>query len=229
MTEVIQIDKSTWRIEDQYVRFFLVEGNDQAVLIDSGISTPNAREVAAKLTDKPIMLVNTHGDGDHVSGTGAFDKIYMSSDDYYNCGLDKRFPATSLSRLRDKDIIELGERKLEIIEIPGHTKGSIAILDIQKRRLFSGDTVQSGHIFMFGGHRSPALFEESLNKLIAFQDRYDVILPSHDRPELPSDYSEKVLESWREVMSGRVSSTDVELHGVMVKSYDAEHCGFFCE
>ena len=39
------------------------------------------------------------------------------------------------------DIIDLGDRPLKIIDIPGHTPGSIAILDVKNRVLISGDSV----------------------------------------------------------------------------------------
>ena len=36
MPEIIQINKTTWRFEDGFVRFFLLEGADKAVMIDAG-------------------------------------------------------------------------------------------------------------------------------------------------------------------------------------------------
>lgn len=36
------------------------------------------------------------------------------------------------------DVIDLGNRPLEIIELPGHTPGSIGILDVKTRALFAG-------------------------------------------------------------------------------------------
>ena len=52
------------------------------------------------------------------------------------------------------DIIDLGERKLEVIHVPGHTPGSITLLDREERCLIGGDPVQiDGEIYMFGLHR----------------------------------------------------------------------------
>ena len=56
--------------------------------------------------------------------------------------------------LKEKDLIEIGDYCFEVIEIPGHTYGSIAFLDIQKKLLIVGDTVQLGPIYMFGEHRN---------------------------------------------------------------------------
>lgn len=229
MQEIIQIDNKTWRIEDTYVRFFLIAGEEKAVLLDSGINCANARKIAESLTDLPIMLINTHGDGDHVSGTGDFDEVHMAPQDYYNKEMDKLFPETKLVELNDGDVIDLGGRRLEVIAIPGHTKGSIAILDVTNRYLFSGDSVQSGFIFMFGDHRNPEDFEDSLIKLEGEKNRFDLIFPSHDNPELKPEYIEKVLKSWREVRDGMVEYEIVNLHGSDVKAYATSNCGFYCD
>ena len=51
MAEIIEINDNTWRFEDDSVRFFLLCGNERAALVDTGMNTPNAREMAEKLTD----------------------------------------------------------------------------------------------------------------------------------------------------------------------------------
>ena len=228
MAEIVQIDECTWRIEDDFVRFFLLEGSDLAVLIDSGANCLNAKDIAESLTTLPIMLINTHGDGDHTSGTAAFEEIHMNLADYVNQKLAEKFPNTVLCPTTDGDEIELGGRKLRIIDIPGHTKGSIAILDTGRRMIFTGDSIQKGHIFMFGNHRAPEQFADALKTIISYADEYDEIVASHDEPILPADYAGKVLEAWERVVRGDVSYESVDMFGTSVKSYTTEVCGFFC-
>lgn len=105
------------------------------------------------------MLLNTHGDGDHTSGTAGFSEIYIHALDYLKCEIGTRFPKTALAEIKDGDVIDLGDRSLKIIHIPGHTSGSVAILDVKKRVLFAGDSVQKGHIYMFGSKREPDKFD----------------------------------------------------------------------
>lgn len=229
MAEIIKIDSGTWRIEDGFVRFFLLEGADKAVMIDSGMNCPDAAEIAKSLTDKPVMLLNTHGDGDHTSGTAGFSQIYMHALDYTNCGVSARYPETSLVEVNDSDLIELGDRTLKIIHIPGHTKGSIAILDVKNRVLYAGDSVQKGHIYMFGDKRQPEKYVESLEKLIAMGDEYDFVYASHDECILPGDYAKKVKAAWQQVVNGEIDFELIELFGQKVKSYTAEFCGFFVD
>ena len=67
MSETIKINDNTWRFEDDGVRFFLFCGSEKAALIDSGMKTPDALELARGLTALPIIMINTHADPDHIS------------------------------------------------------------------------------------------------------------------------------------------------------------------
>ena len=227
MAEVIQINANTWRFEDDFVRFFLLEGEKQAVMIDSGMNCPDALLQAKKLTDKAIILLNTHGDGDHTSGTASFQEIYMHSLDYTGCELDIMYPDTKLHAVNDGELIDLGGRTLKIIHIPGHTKGSIAILDVNNRALIAGDSVQKGHIYMFGDKREPQKYADSLDKLIAMESEYDVIYASHDEFSVPVGYARKVKEAWLQVQKNELPFEEIDLWGNKVKSYTGADCGFF--
>lgn len=229
MAEIIKMNAHTWRFEDGFVRFFLLEGDDKAALIDSGMNCPNAAELARTLTDKPIILINTHGDGDHTSGTGTFSEIHMHAADYINCEVAKRYPNTALAEIKDGDVIDLGNRPLEMIHIPGHTFGSIAILDENNRTLYAGDSVQKGHIYMFGDKRSPEQYGASLDRLLAMENRYDCIYASHDEPLLPADYTAKVKNAWEQVQKGEASYEWIEMFGNKVRSYTTSDCGFFMQ
>lgn len=227
MADIIKVNDNTWRIEDGFVRFFLLVGNNKAVMIDSGCFCPNAKGIGESLTGLPIILLNTHGDGDHTSGTAAFDEIYIHKEDYESRNMKEIYTNTKLVEVHDKDIIDLGGRILEIIEIPGHTKGSVAILDVNNRTLYAGDSVQDGNIYMFGPHRDPSSYKDSLNKLINISDRYDTVIGSHGTPELTKDYVSKVLSGWEAVLKGTITPEDVNLHGADTKLYATEYCGFY--
>lgn len=229
MAEIVRIDENTWRFEDGFVRFFLLVGENEAAMIDSGANCPNALELARTLTDKPIMLINTHCDGDHTSGTADFAEIHVHPADYQLLGGAEKFPDTAPVWINDGDEIELGNRPLKIIYIPGHTAGSVAILDKKKRVLYSGDSVQKGHIFMFGKHREPEKFEVSLEKLVSLRPLYDCIYAAHDEFMVDGDYAAKVLDAWRRVRKGEVGFEMIDMFGNQVKSYTTQACGFFTE
>ena len=75
--QIIQINKNTWRIEEEGVRFFLLTGTEKALLIDSGMAVHNAKDIAETLTDLPVSLLNTHADMDHIGSNGQFASFYM--------------------------------------------------------------------------------------------------------------------------------------------------------
>ena len=122
MCEIIQIREDTWRIEDGGVRFFVLTGKECAIMIDSGMNTPNAKEIAESITKLPLTLLNTHVDVDHVSGNVSFEIVMMGEKEealYRSKG-----GANQVIPLKHGDVIELGERPLRIIDLPGHTPGS---------------------------------------------------------------------------------------------------------
>ena len=229
MTEMIRINDTTWRIENGFVRMFLLAGSEKALLIDTGASCPEAKELAESLTDKPVSLLYTHADGDHTSGTAAFAEYMMHPADYENCNMAAKFPENVLIPVYGGEVIDLGGRQISLVHIPGHTQGSIAIIDDNTRALISGDSVQDGHIYMFGAHRRPAEFAAAMDKLIAVEDRFDVIWPSHGAPELPAGHVRKVAAAWKKVQNGEITPHEQDMHGNTVLAYDAGDCGFYCD
>ena len=137
----VRIDDTTYSIEDGFVRCFLIIGGERALLVDSGVSGDGALDVARSLTFLPIELVNTHADRDHIAGHTSFGHFMMhpaEAANYYNVNGGKG----DFTPLEDGQVLELGGRRIEVVLIPGHTPGSIALLDEDRRMLFPGDSVQ---------------------------------------------------------------------------------------
>ena len=57
MADVIKINENTWRFEDDGVRFFLLCGTEKAALIDSGMNTPDARNLDSSASN--IIIKST--------------------------------------------------------------------------------------------------------------------------------------------------------------------------
>ena len=53
--DIIKMSKNSWRIEDEGGRFFLLAGDEKALLIDSGMTIHNAKEIAQQLVSLPIL------------------------------------------------------------------------------------------------------------------------------------------------------------------------------
>lgn len=226
--ETIQINENTWRFEDSGVRFFLLAGAKKALLIDSGMQVRNAKEIAESLVDVPVELLNTHADIDHVGSNGEFDSFYMNpaeASNYYNT--QKR--TGTIIPVTDGDVIDLGGRELEIITIPGHTPGSIAVLDKNNRVLISGDPIQDGNIFMFGVQREMHAYLLSLEKLESYRDRFDTIYPSHGSFPVKPKLIDALHEGAERILAGEAEGSDAEFHGMKIKRYDVGVAGFLCD
>lgn len=224
---ILEIDKQTWRFEEEGVRFFLLAGNRKALLIDSGMQVHNARELAEKLTDLPIELINTHCDMDHIASNCEFSVVYMNPAETVNYAAAVK--SSDIIPVRDGQQIDLGDRILEVIEIPGHTPGSIALLDRGRRVLFSGDTVQDGQIFLFGPMRSIPSFCHSLKRLEAMMDRFDTVYPSHG--SFPADPSliSGLVRDVQKLEAGKLEWEPGSFMGTPLKKYKAQNAVFLCD
>lgn len=226
--KVSRIDESTWEFCEETVRFFLLAGTERALLIDSGMTTEKVRELAEEKTSLPLLLLNTHGDIDHVGCNDEFESFYMNPAEcahYYHgakaCG--KVVPVW------DGDVLDLGDRPLTILTIPGHTPGSIAVLDEKNRRIFTGDPVQDGRIFMFGPHREMNAYRFSLLKLWEKADRFDEIYPSHGTCPVKPPLIMELYEAAGKVLAGQVPGSSEVVFGTPITAYDAGPAVFLCD
>lgn len=136
--------------------FYLIEGKNKAVVIDTGMGEGNVKQLAAAFLsdpEKPIELAVTHYHGDHMMHADQFDVIYLhqADIDLLHTVYDKQIGADAvedlLRRIRplhENDIIDLGDNKLRVLEAAGHTPGSVVFVDEAHKLLFFGDAIGSG-------------------------------------------------------------------------------------
>ena len=226
--EIIRINENSWRIEDSGVRFFLLVGTEKALLIDTGMTVPSARDIAEKLTDLPVFLLNTHADRDHIGSNEQFEEFYMSPVEepvYRRSG-----KAGKIIPVAEGDSIDLGGRELQIIDIPGHTPGSIAVLDVKNRVLISGDPIQEhGRIYMFADHRNMNNYIRSLEHLEKYMDQFDEIWPSHAGFPVSPDAIQKLHDGAQAILEGKIPGKEAEVHGNHIVEYDLGFCTMLCD
>lgn len=170
-------------IDDGEVREFLILGTTEALLIDTGFENSALKAKIQEITALPIKVIVSHGDKDHCGGLTQFDECYLHKEDVSLIDCDIK-----INEIKEGDFFVAGEYKFEVIAIPGHSYGSIALLDRNKKLLLSGDSVQTGPIYMFGGHRNLDLYLQSLKKLLTYQDDITTIIPSHNDYPLTKEY-----------------------------------------
>ena len=222
--EIVKINDTTWRMEDGMVRFFLLTGTERALLIDSGMMTHDAKDIAERLTKLPVSLLNTHSDGDHTGSNAQFAKVYMhpAEESLYR----SKGGTAEILPVRGGDVIDLGGRPLEIIEMPGHTPGSITVLDVNARVLVGGDPVQNGRIYMFGNHRSMRNYNCSMKLLAERIGDFDEVWPSHSSIPVKPDLIPRLIAGSEAILKGAASYTIEEMRGMKIRVYDMGYATF---
>lgn len=171
-----------------------VRGRDLDLVIDTGNGIASLRSAMADLLDRPILAVATHGHVDHAGGHHEFadraihpaEASALEGDEVANLApalrdhaepltalpadgwsLDaftvKAAPATRL--LAEGDRIDLGGRALTVLHLPGHSPGSIALLDEREGLLFSGDAIYDGELLDDLPRSDVAAYEQTMMRL----------------------------------------------------------------
>ncbi|MHC1740378.1 MAG: MBL fold metallo-hydrolase [Anaerolineaceae bacterium] len=90
--------------------------------------------------------------------------------------------------LSDGMRLDLGGRTLEVIATPGHTPGSVCLLDVERRWIYTGDTCCAMGVLLMFDHSCPVeTFRDSILRLNAESSRFDKNWPAHH--ELPLDHT----------------------------------------
>jgi len=215
---------NTWLIQGDGSNSYLVVGDKCGVLIDTGFATENIQVYAQTLTDKPVkMAANTHGHFDHTGGNGWFERAYMSAKALEIATIP--YPSKALldypldylvTIVGDGDKIDLGNRALEVIEIPAHAPSSVAFLDRKERIMFTGDEV-GDHVMLVWMQDEPQptieQHAQNMEKLLKHRKEFSFICAGHDQvmgdPSLIEDY----VEHDRRIMSGIAGSSWVPRAG----------------
>jgi len=171
-----------------------VRGRDKDLLIDSGMGIRPLAPAIAVITERPILAVASHGHVDHIGGHHEFpdravhraeaqtlatpDRRNTIADPYLT---DEMFvgappagfvvetycvrPAPVARLLAEGDVIDLGDRVLEVLHLPGHSPGSIALWEATTGILFSGDTVYDGPLIDDFHHSVVSDYVASMERL----------------------------------------------------------------
>ena len=133
----------------------------------------------------------------------------MIREEYLPKGFDRKsyriHPFRIDKHVADGDCIDLGlGREISVVFTPGHTPDSIALLDLTERLLFVGDTFYQGPIFLYRPETNLDDYVRSLKKLVAIIDNssIDLVVPSHNIPNVHPDLLRKALGAIDEVLTG---------------------------
>lgn len=150
------VKPGVWFFNDYYdASYYMVEGRDKVLLIDTGMGESPIMPLIRTLTDKPVELAVTHIHGDHMLHADEFDKIYIGEADrplLPEC-ISVMMPGLQLDEdkicwLKGGEVFDLGGTEVEAIPLPGHTPGSMVFADRKHKCLFTGDAIGSGIIVL---------------------------------------------------------------------------------
>ncbi len=164
-----QAREGTWFINfmNGSENIYLLEGSEKALLIDTGWGTGNLKACVSKLTNKPLMVVNTHFHPDHASGNGEFEEVFLGAgytidEPSLGSGLGpfdiSRLPHPDYKKtiLHDGDVIDLGGRSIRVVEArPAHCNSSLFFVDETENLIFTGDEIESAQTMMYDNSHNP--------------------------------------------------------------------------
>lgn len=150
-----------------------VRGRDRDLLVDSGMGVVSLRAQVALLAGRPLLAVASHTHFDHIGNhhefaeravhraeapllaapdrAGTLAERYVSDEIFtllppppYASAAYAVAPAPATRLLEEGDAIDLGDRRFEVLHLPGHSPGSIGLWEAATGILFSGDAIYDG-------------------------------------------------------------------------------------
>jgi glyoxylase-like metal-dependent hydrolase (beta-lactamase superfamily II) len=193
-SEDISLITETWIADWLRCNIWHVKGKTHDLLIDTGMGVRPLKAEISKLSDRPIICVSSHCHFDHIGGAHEFDcRMGHSAEadihnnpDGYNTGTagfvraetfralphdgfsfrDYRVkPAPLTGYLDEGDVVDLGNRHFNVLHLPGHSPGSIALWEKSTGILFSGDAIYDGDLYDSVYHSNREQFRGSLERL----------------------------------------------------------------
>jgi len=171
-----------------------VRGRERDLLIDSGLGVVSLRRQVAILAERPQFAVASHAHFDHVGNHHEFSEraihaeeaallahpgraetlatLYATEEmftslppDGFDASAYEVTPAPATRVLHDGDVIDLGDRHLEVFHLPGHSPGSIGLWEAASGIFFAGDTVYDGPLIDDAYHSDIAAYIRSMERL----------------------------------------------------------------
>lgn len=221
--ETKQLSETIWLLNDNNeATGYVVVGKEKAAVIDTMNGFENVEHVVRKITNLPLVLINTHGHCDHIYGNMYFNqKAFIGKKDEGVAKEHLSFPEFKdffkenkkklnlkkprFSYAKDGDVFDLGGITLKVIDFPAHTPGGILLLDAQDRVLFTGDSINR-HLWMQLETSLPlGVLSDSLKKIESLTGTYDRILHGHAQNFEPASLYTELCEAVQEVIDGKTA------------------------
>lgn len=204
--------------------YILSDETKACIIVDPGNNNDRENEKISKYIDqnelKPVLIVNTHGHVDHLLGVKYLQDTYhvafaMHNDDAFmlpNLPMQGRLYGFEIEDspkidvdLAKESTIKFGNSKLEILHVPGHSPGHIALYSAASKFVIVGDVLFMGSIGRtdLPGGDYKQLMTSIIGKIIPLGGDVTVY-PGHGRPTTISQELDR-NPFIREVIDGEVN------------------------
>jgi len=182
---------------------YLIVGSRRALLFDTGPGIRDITPVVQALTTQPVEALPSHLHFDHVGNLARFQEVGLPDlpglrrqlhngrfalGFYQYLGFVEGFrrPTFKVSDwIRPGTPIDLGDRSLTLLSVPGHTPDSVVLYDAKADRLYAGDFIYPSSIYAYLPGADLHTYAASARRLEQLLDERSVIYGAHGCDPLP--------------------------------------------
>lgn len=217
---------------DYRCNIFVVKGSKRDIVIDTGLGLASLRSFIAPIAAKPL-LVCSHSHYDHIGSNWEFgeriihhaeaeivahptrqntyaDPVFVTEDFYslpwenYDADEWQPQPAPATALMQEGDVLDLGDRKFEVLHTPGHSWGGVCLWDEAHKTIFCADTVYQGELFDFLSCSDIPTYLQTMKRLRELP--VEIAFPGHNAI-MNGDEFRTVIDEYLRVNEGATSST----------------------
>jgi len=153
----------------------------EGYVIDPGYEAKKIADLIKrrKLRIQGILL--THFHYDHADACSELSKLAGGLKVYIHARDARYLKGRADVKVKDGHVFEFGQESLEVVHAPGHSPGSMCLVDRKGRNIFSGDTifpVDTGYITFEGGSAQDMMKSMQLLDSILTDDY--MVWPGHE-------------------------------------------------
>ena len=209
----------------------LIIGAERALLFDTGSGFQPIRPVVERITSLPVTVLNSHTHYDHVGSNAEFSSILAIDTEYTRANMagfshdriaSETDPATFCPELpkdadpetfftrawkatgfvTDGELLDLGNRTLQVLHVPGHTPDALALLDADNGLLFTGDSYYDAPIWLFVPETSLDAYASSISRLVRAESEVRYLLGAHNAARVDAGALARVESAFGKLASG---------------------------
>lgn len=166
---------------------YLIVGRKKALLFDTGLGIGDMYQEVRKITQLPIIVINSHHHFDHIGGNYQFKEHVVEI---------------------KKGEVALDPFRFQVIPTPGHSPDSICLYEKSYGYLFSGDTLYPGPIYLFLPDSNVVAYRVSIQVLCRLNP-LTKIFPGHNE----FSFDKKLLPVIKQVLQKAIKGNEIVIQG----------------